>query len=409
MDRRWPTGMLVVGVLALTAVACRDAEGPTTSAPVASGGTAAIETDLGTAPVPGGSMPTSIGAGEGRLNLIVRAGYAERAWVDAFQVQTGCVVSAKVAGTSDEMVQFVHSGRYDGASAPGDASTRLILAGDAAPVNVDLIRSYPDLSGFLKDQPYNTYRGMHYGIPQGWRANLLLWRPDAVQPDPDSWAVVFDPASPYAGKVTAYDDPMSIADAALYLKATEPDLGITDVYELTAEQFQAAVARAKVQRGLIGEYWNDPAELIAALDSGVAVIGTAWQITANRINADPAGLQPVQAIVPKEGATGWSDTWMVYSKAENPNCMYLWMDFITRPALQAQVATAIGEAPANPKACNEIARTDTAFCDTFHVGDEAFAASIAFWTVPLPDCGDARGATCTGYDAWRRAWYEITR
>ena len=55
-----------------------------------------------------------------------------------------------------------------------------------------------------------------------------------MQPDPDSWSVAFDAASPYRGKVTAYDHPMSIADAALYLKATQPDLGITDVYELTA-------------------------------------------------------------------------------------------------------------------------------------------------------------------------------
>ena len=336
-------------------------------------------------------MPASIGAGEGRLNLVVRAGYAERAWVGAFEDETGCVVNAEVAGTSDEMVRRVHSGQYDGASAPGDASTRLIVAGDAAPVNVDLIRSYPDLSGFLKDRPFNTYRGVHYGIPQGWGANQLLWRPDVVQPAPDAWAALYDPASPYAGKVTAHDDPLSIADAALYLKRAEPGLGITDVYELTDTQFQAAVDAATVQRGLIGTYWSDAAGLTASIDSGAAVVGSAWQDAAHRW----AGTQPVEAIVPEEGATGWSDTWMVYAKAANPNCMYLWMDFITRPAAQAQVATSLGQAPANPQACDEIAKIDAAFCDTFHVGDEAFAASIAFWKVPLADCGDARGATCS--------------
>ncbi len=416
MHRRWPTGMLVVCAVALTAAACGDSEGGTTSAPVASSDTAATgATDTAGGVVPGGSMPTSIGAGEGRLNLVVRAGYAEdgsadpnRNWVGAFQDETGCTVTARVAATSDEMVQLVHSGQYDGVSAPGDASLRLILAGDAAPVNVDLIRSYPDLSGFLKDQPYNTYRGTHYGIPQGWAANLLLWRPDIVQPDPDSWGAVFDPASPYAGRVTARDDPMSIAEAALYLKATRPDLAITDVYELTDAQFQAAVDLAKVQRALVGGYWSQPEELVAAARSGAAVIGAAPQIAVNRLNADPAAGGPVQAIVPREGATGWSDTWMVYSRAANPNCMYLWMDFITRPAIQAQVATTVGEAPANPEACDEIGKSDPAFCDTFRARDEAFAASLAFWRSPLPNCGDARGATCRGYDAWRQAWQEIT-
>jgi putative spermidine/putrescine transport system substrate-binding protein len=413
MHGRWLTGTVVVCALALTVAACGDAGDPP---PPADGGSVTTgATDTSSATVLGGSMPTSVGPGEGRLSLVVRPGYAEDGstdpnddWVKAFQDETGCTVTSRVAITSDEMVQLMHTGQYDGVAAWGDAATRLVLAGDAAPVNVDLIRSYPDLSGFLKDQPDNTYRGTHYGIPQAWGANLLMWRPDVVQPDPDSWGAVFDPISPYRGKVTAHDDPLSIGDAALYLKATQPDLGITDVYELTAVQFQAAVALATVQRGLVGRYWNDTAELVAAWGAGTAVLGGAWQVAANAINADQGGNGPVQAIMPKEGSTGWSTTWMAYSKARNPNCMYLWMDFITRPAVQAQVAMAVGEAPANPKACETIATTDPTFCSTFHVDDAALAGRVAFARLPLPDCGDDRGATCQGYDAWRQAWQQIT-
>ena len=98
-------------------------------------------------------------------------------------------------------------------SASGDSSVRLIDAGQVAPVNVDLISNYKDLSPFLKDQTYNTKDGVHYGVPHGWGANLLMWNTDVVTPAPDSWGVVFDPASPYKGKVTAYDAPIYIADA----------------------------------------------------------------------------------------------------------------------------------------------------------------------------------------------------
>ena len=316
MHRRWLTGTLVVCAVALTAAACGDSDDP---APPASGGSVtSATTETGPPPVLGGSMPTSIGAGEGKLNLVVRPGYADDSWFGAFQDETGCVVTPRVAGSSDEMVQLLHTGQYDGVSAWGDAATRLVLAGDAAPVNVDLIRSYPDLSGFLKDQPDNTYQGTHYGIPQAWGANLLMWRPDVVQPDPDSWGVVFDPASPNRGEVTAADDPFSIAAAALYLKATQPDLGITDVYELTAVQFQAAVALAKVQRTLVGQYWTDPADLVRLWGIGAAVVGSAWQASANAINADATANEPVEAIVPKEGATGWSTTWMVYLEGRQP-------------------------------------------------------------------------------------------
>jgi putative spermidine/putrescine transport system substrate-binding protein len=414
MTQRWLRGAAALLVVGLTAAACGGSDSGGSSAPAASGDTSGSAPAASTsAEVLGGTMPTSIGAGEGQLNLVVWPGYAEDGstdknynWVGPFEQETGCKVTSKVAATSDEMVQLIHTGQYDGVSASGNASTRLILAGDAAPVNVDLVKNYADLSTFLKDQPYNTYKGTHYGIPHGWGANLLMWRPDIVKPDPDSWGAVFDANSPYKGKVTAYDDPISIADAALYLKATQPDLGITDVYELTDDQFNAAVDLLKVQRGLIGQYWNDYTKLISASTAGDTVIGTSWQIIANLINADTKN-PPVKAIVPKEGSTGWSDTWMVYSKAKNPNCMYLWLDFITRPQIQAQVATWFGEAPANPKACDEIAKSDATFCDTFHATDQSFYDSVAFWKVPLPDCGDNRGTTCKGYDAWLQAWQSI--
>jgi putative spermidine/putrescine transport system substrate-binding protein len=415
MTQRWLRTAGALFAIAVTAAACGGSNNSSSSAPAASGagsGGSAPATSAA-AEVLGGTMPTSIGAGEGHLNLVVWPGYAEDGsndpnynWVGPFQQETGCQVTSKVAATSDEMVQLMHTGQYDGVSASGNASTRLILAGDAAPVNVDLVKNYTDLSGFLKDQPYNTYKGTHYGIPHGWGANLLMWRPDKVNPAPDSWGAVFDANSPYKGKVTAYDDPIYIADAALYLKATKPDLKITDPYELTNDQFNAAVDLLKVQRGLIGQYWNDYTKLISASTAGDTVIGTSWQIIANLINADPKN-PPVKAIVPKEGSTGWSDTWMVYSKAKNPNCMYLWLDYITRPDVQSQVATYFGEAPANPKACDVIAKSDATFCDTFHATDQAFYDSVAFWKVPLPDCGDSRGTTCKGYDAWLQAWQSI--
>ena len=59
-----------------------------------------------------------------------------------------------------------------------------------------------------------------------------MYNKDVVKPAPDSWGIVFGEDDKYKGKVTAYDNPIYIADAALYLKATQPDLGIDNVYEL---------------------------------------------------------------------------------------------------------------------------------------------------------------------------------
>ena len=91
----------------------------------------------------------SLGAGEGQVNIVAWAGYAEDGtndptvdWVHPFEKATGCKVNVKTANTSDEMVTLMKTGQYDVVSASGDASLRLIYAGDVAPVNTALVPNY---------------------------------------------------------------------------------------------------------------------------------------------------------------------------------------------------------------------------------------------------------------------------
>jgi putative spermidine/putrescine transport system substrate-binding protein len=360
--------------------------------------------------VPDVAMQKTLGQTEGQLNLIAWAGYAEDGsndksvdWVTPFTESTGCKVNVKIGATSDEMVTLMKTGEYDGVSASGDATLRLVYGGDVAPVNTALVPNYATISSFLKDQDWNSVGGRMFGIPHGWGANVLMSRKDVVKPAPDSWSAVFDPNSPYKGKITAYDSPIYIADAALYLKATKPELKITDPYELDDAQFTAAVDLLKQQHGLISEYWGDYSKEVSAFNSGNSVIGTAWQINANLINS--GNKAKVDTVVPKEGATGWSDTWMVSATSKHPNCMYKWMDWITSPDVNAQVAEWFGEAPAQTLACAKT--TDTSFCDTFHALDSGYAGKIAYWKTPTRSCGDSRANTCKDYTAWSSAWTAI--
>jgi putative spermidine/putrescine transport system substrate-binding protein len=354
-------------------------------------------------------MMESLGDGEGQVNLIAWAGYVEDGstdpkvdWVTPFEQQTGCQVNVKVGNTSDEMVTLMRTGNYDGVSASGDATLRLIAAGDVAPVNTDLIPNYANVFDGLKDQPHNSVDGQMYGVPHGRGANLLMWRADTVNPAPDSWSVVFDPSSPYSGKVTAYDSPIYIADAALYLMKTQPDLGIKNPYALDDDQFNASVDLLKQQRKIVGEYWSDYTKEQAAFKSGNTVLGTTWQVIANLLTADKVD---IKTTLPKEGATGWSDTWMISSKAKNPNCMYRWMDWIISPKANAEVAEWFGEAPANKESCAQTA--DKNHCATYHADDEAYFKKVWYWTTPSKECLDGRGAICTDYSQWVSAWTEI--
>jgi putative spermidine/putrescine transport system substrate-binding protein len=371
--------------------------------------TATTTGSAGTQP-PKIAMKTSLGKGEGKLNIIVWAGYAEDGsddktvdWVHPFEQATGCQVNVKVGDTSDEMVQLMRTGQYDGVSASGDATLRLIYAGDVAPVNTKLVPNYATISPFLKDGNWNSVDGQMYGIPHGWGANLLMYNPTTVSPVPDSWASVFDKSSAYKGKVTAYDSPIYIADAALYLMSSKPSLGIKDPYSLTSKQLAAAVAVLKNQGSNISEYWADYTKEVQAFESGTSEIGTTWQVIANTINADDK--VKVDTVIPKEGATGWSDTWTVSSKAKDPNCMYQWMNWITSPKVNAQVAEWFGEAPAQTLSCNET--SDPNFCTTYHATDAAYASKIHYWTTPQKQCVDGKGDDCTTYAQWVNAWQSV--
>ncbi len=372
-----------------------------------SGGQAAEEQGGFTAPdVP---MAEEVGEGEGTLSVLAWPGYAEDGstdkavdWVTPFEDETGCQVEVKYFGTSDEAVTLMKSGQYDVVSASGDATLRMIAAGDVAPVNTDLIPNYADEWDFLKDRPWNSVNGQMYGVPHGYGANLLMYNTEVVKPAPTSWSAVFDGASAYSGKVTAYDSPIYIADAALYLMATQPDLEITDPYALDADQLAAAVDLLKEQRTHVGEYWSDYLKEIQAFSTGDSVVGTTWQVIVNVAQSEKA---PVEAILPEEGATGWSDTWMISADTEAPNCSYLWLNHIVSPEANAAVAEWFGEAPANSKAC-ELA--SEGFCEGYHAGDEAYADQIHYWTTPIEQCLDGRtDVKCTTYQEWTQAWTEI--
>jgi putative spermidine/putrescine transport system substrate-binding protein len=398
---RWATLGLLVGTLSFLAAGCggdddEETEGAAT--------TAAAEESA----APKG-MLQELGQGEGRVDLIAWAGYVEDGstdkkvdWVTPFEEKTGCQVNVKIGNTSDEMVTLMRTGNYDGVSASGDATLRLIAAGDVAPVNTDLIPSYAQVFDGLKEKPHNSVDGQMYGVPHGRGANLLMWRTDKVKPAPTSWSVVWDESSPYKGKITAYDSPIYIADAALYLMKTKPDLGIENPYELDDEQFQAAIDLLKTQRTVIGEYWSDYTKEQAAFASGNSVLGTTWQVIANLLLADKV---TVETVLPEEGSTGWSDTWMISSESKHPNCMYMWMDHIISPKANAQVAEWFGEAPSNAESCEQTA--DKKHCETFHADDEEYFEKVWYWTTPQKDCGDDRGEVCKDYSEWVQAWTEV--
>ena len=363
---------------------------------------------------PAPSLPTSVGEGEGQVSVLAWPGYVEDGttspdtdWVTSFETETKCNVTVQTFGTSDEAFTLFQTNpeQYDVLSASGDASLRLVAGGFVQPVNVDLIPSYAEIFDDLKNKDYNTVDGVHYGVPHGRGANVLMWRTDEVTTPPTKWAELFDPSSPYAGKFSVYDAPIYIADAAVVLMSSRPELGIKNPYALDDTQFQAAVDLLKAQKPAVGEYWGDYTKQISSFQNGNTVIGTTWQVIANVLQgSDPP--VPVEVTKPEEGATGWSDTWMINSKTKNINCAYKFINHITSAPINIQIAEYFGEAPGNRNSCALATNPD--HCAIFHAEDTAYWTDVWYWTTPVAKCLDGRtGVTCKDFAAWVEAWTAI--
>ncbi|MFB9912066.1 ABC transporter substrate-binding protein [Rhizobium paknamense] len=349
-------------------------------------------------------MKTSIGAGEGSVDIVAWAGYIERGetdknydWVSSFEKETGCKVSVKTAATSDEMVTLMNQGGFDLVTASGDASLRLVAGKKVQPINVGLIKNWSTVDPRLQNAPWHTVDGVHYGVPYQWGPNVLMYNTKAFgDKAPESWDVVFKEMTlpdgkSNKGRVQAYDGPIYIADAALYLKSAKPELKIDSPYELNEEQYKAAIALLKEQRKLVGRYWHDATVQTDDFKNEGVVASSSWPYQVNLLQADK---QPIASVFPKEGATGWADTTMMHVQAAHPNCAYMWLNHSLEAKTQGDVAAWFGSNPAVPAACKGNALLGENGCATN--GFDNFE-KISFWKTPVAKC---KAGNCIPYSRW---------
>jgi putative spermidine/putrescine transport system substrate-binding protein len=348
--------------------------------------------------------PTKIGKGEGQVDIVAWPGYIERGdtdknydWVTDFEKKSGCKVKVKTAGTSDEMVALMNEGGFDLVTASGDASLRLIAGKRVQEVNTKLIPSFRNVDPRLQTARWHHVDGKHYGTPYQWGYNVLAYNTNAFKQAPKSWKVVFeemtlDDGKSNKGRVQAFDGPIYIADAALYLKATKPALGIKDPYELNEDQYKAALDLLRQQRKLVSRYWHDAMVQIDDFKNEGVVASSSWGFQVNLLQGEK---QPIASVVPVEGATGWADTTMLHVNAKHPNCAYMWMEHSLNPKLQGDLAAWFGSVPAVPAACKGNKLLGDTGCATN--GANEFDR-ISFWRTPVAKCSDPKG--CVPYYRW---------
>jgi spermidine/putrescine-binding protein len=307
------------------------------------------------------------------LNLLVWEGYADPSFIQQFEEQNHCKVSASYMGSSDELVAKLHggsAGNYDVISPSSDVATSIATAELAAPLDLSKIPSYDQLSAQLTSLPLVRVKGQVYGVPFTWGPNPIIYDTTAFSQPPDSWNVFWDPK--YKGKVSVWDDLSTVYMAAQVLGFDKPDP--SQLYNLSDEQLEAVKKKLLELKPNVRKMWSTGGELTNLFQNHEIVIAMGWPL--NTVDLRNANF-PVGETIPKENTTGWIDHLMITAGSENKELAYKFLEFMVEAKTQKLVSDKTHYVPANPQAGRFMTPDQV---KSLHLDDvDSYQKHIYFW------------------------------
>jgi spermidine/putrescine-binding protein len=315
----------------------------------------------------------SCGKKTSTLNLLVWEGYADPSFVQSFEQQYHCKVSAAYMGSSDELVAKLRggsAGNYDVISPSSDVATSIASAGLAAPLELSKLPSYPQLSPELRSLPLVRVDGQVYGVPFMWGPNPMIYDTTVFTKPPESWAVLWDPE--YRERISVWDDLSTVYMAAQVLGYDQPDP--SQLYNLSDQQLEAVKKKLLDLKPNIRKMWSTGGELTNLFQNHEIVAAMGWPLMTNQLRKLNF---PVGETIPKENTTGWIDHLMITSGSDNKDLAYEFLEFMIEAHTQKAVTDVTGYTPANPQAAQSMTPEEI---KSLHLDDvDNYQKHIYFW------------------------------
>jgi spermidine/putrescine-binding protein len=313
------------------------------------------------------------GQGQQSLSLLVWEGYADPAFIHAFEQAHHCKVVASYMGSSDELVAKLRGGsasNYDVISPSSDVATSIVRAGLASPLDLAKIPSYSQLSPRLRDSPLVKSDNQTYGVPFVWGPNPLLYDTTAFKQAPDSWSVLWDPK--FKGKISLWDELSSIYMAAQVLGYDKPDPN--QLYNLTDEQLAAVKKKLIELKPNIRKYWSSGGELTNLFQNHEIIAAMGWPLMTNQLQKLNF---PIGETIPKENTTGWIDHLMITSASSHKELASAFLEYMVEAQTQKLVTDVTHYTPANPGTAQFLTPEEK---KSLHLDDpDAYMKRIYFW------------------------------
>lgn len=309
----------------------------------------------------------------------------DESFTKPFEAKYGCKVVPTYAGSSDEMYAKIRASKgktYDLVTASGDLTKRLYDSGLVQPLDLAQVPNYGDLFPIFKQPEYNTFEDTPYGVSIGWGPDFLIYDTSVVKQEPTSWDVLYDPQ--YTGKISLPDYPIFSADVALWG-------GKADIYDLDQSTLTDQIKPKLFDlRPQVRKFWSSQGELSQLFLNKEVALAWAWPVTIEELKRADF---PIGATIPKEGATGWSDSWMLMKESKHADIAHAWMNYMLTGPAQKAMSDVTGYWPVSNQVLPLLSSEQI---DSWHLNDlEDYYSNIYFWeTVP-------------NYDEWVALWNEL--
>jgi putative spermidine/putrescine transport system substrate-binding protein/spermidine/putrescine transport system substrate-binding protein len=317
------------------------------------------------------------------LNLICWAGYNDPSFVTPFEKKFNCKVTGINPNSSDEMFAKWMAGggkTYDLISASGDVTRRMMRSGTLLEVDVSKIPNFKYLFPKFHFPAWNTMNSKRYGVSFTWGPDSLIYDKGTFSSPPPSWGVIYDKR--YKGKLSTADNPITIADVALYL-------GYKDVYNLSEQQLMQVKKTLLAQKPLLRFYWGSSTDLENAFIHHAVVASNAWPLMANDLRKAKF---PIGETIPREGATGWADTWMISKYSPNIDLAMEWINYMIGPQGQLGVINVTGYSGASTAAITALGKQRV---HALHMDDLSYFDKLHMWAEP------------SNYSEWVKIWLDV--
>ena len=288
---------------------------------------------------------------ENVVNIYNWADYIAPDTIEKFEAEYGIRVNYDIYDSSGIVdVKLLAGGSgYDVVVHSSQYSSRLAPIGIYEPLDYSKLDNmrHLDADTVARTDVYEKTRG--YAVPYHWGTTGYAWNVDMVRarlPDHpmDSSDVLFDPevASKLADcGISLLDGPTDLIPMVLAYLGRDPN-AVDD------ENLAAAEAQVKLVRPYIRYFSNQ--KMISDLPNQEVCVAMSWSgdfAQAER-RAKEAGLDiELRYTLPKEGSGLWIDQMFIPSDAAHKNNAYLFMNFVMRPNIAAEIANYVAYANSN--------------------------------------------------------------